>query len=120
MAIMTEDERLDIANSTAIQNTLNALDKRGITEDFIALRLKQAMDAKLVKIFKGKDDDIIMSGELIDHATRLDALKFAATLRGMKPSEKHDINHHGDFEVFLREIDGESLKLPSQQVKNGD
>lgn len=105
---MTEEERLNIANETATQNTLDALDKRGITEEFIALRLKQAMDAKLVKVFKGKDDDILISDELIDHSTRLDALKFAATLRGMKPSEKHDVTHHGDLQINIIDRFGEA------------
>lgn len=97
------------AAEEAQRATLDALDKRGITEEFIALRLKQAMDAKLVKVFKGKDDDILISDELIDHSTRLDALKFAATLRGMKPSEKHDINHHGDLQVTIIDRFGEVI-----------
>lgn len=94
------------AADKAINKTLAVLDKAGVTEEHIAKRLKEALDAK--------------KGRKADNFIRLDAVKFAATLRNMKPAEKHDINHHGEFDLFLKQIDGESLTLPSQRGKNGD
>lgn len=109
MVTIMIDKQISLqAAEEAQRTTLDALDKRGITEEFVALRLKQAMDAKMVKVFKGKDDDIIESRELVDHSTRLDALKFAATLRGMKPAERHDVTHHGDLQINIIDRFGEA------------
>jgi len=70
---------------------LEALERRRVTPDFVAMRLKQLMSAKVVKAFKGSDDRIIYSERLVDNTTRLHALTLAVDIMGGKAPTKSEL-----------------------------
>jgi hypothetical protein len=69
---------------------IQALDSEGITDDLLARKLKEELEAKETKTFQYKGD-VIESKEKIAWDVRQRARQDAHKLRGDYPSEKH---HH--------------------------
>lgn len=90
---MDKDASIEAAN-IAREKTKKALKRYKVTEGVVAKRLREALDAKEVKVFNPKGnldaDGLIYSEPLIAHHIRTKAIEIAATLLEMKPSEKHE------------------------------
>lgn len=68
---------------------LRALDKEGITTDYLAKKLKEELDANEVRVFNGKDG-IVYSDNLVAWDVRQKARIDAQKLMGVYPAEKHE------------------------------
>jgi len=98
-----------------------ALANKGISPKFLAMRLKQELNAQVQKVFNDKEDGIVYSDKLIDWNTRQKARMDAHKLMGHYPAEKHDVKHSGvvGLKQLLDDIDGES-KGPSGEECQSD
>jgi len=50
-----------------------------------------------------------------DNQTQIKALDMLFKLNGSYPSEKHEVNHTGDINLLLEQIDGTTTDLPSKR-----
>ena len=69
---------------------IRALDLEGITDDLLARKLKEELEAKETKTFQYKGD-VIESKERVTWEIRQRARQDAHKLRGDYPSEKHHV-----------------------------
>lgn len=69
------------------------LSQAGVTDKKIGLRIKQALDAKRVRLFFDREKGKIReSKEYVDHMIRLKAADLAARLKGHEPSKKIELD----------------------------
>jgi hypothetical protein len=76
------------AAAKAKAKTKKSLKRHKVTEDLVAQRLKEALDAEETKVFCTKEGDVVYSEALTAHGIRLRAIEVAAELLNMKPSKK--------------------------------
>ncbi len=91
------------AGEIARTRFLQVLEKKGSLEK-AALRLHQGLNAKLVRVFNDKEAGIVYSKPLVDHQTRLRAADLVTKAMDVMPSEKLDLNIHGDLVDALRQL----------------
>lgn len=110
------------AAKIAQAEVLRMANKKGITLERTMMRLKQAMDAKEVKVFKqSAGDGLIYSKALVAHGTRLAAVKIALELQDAFPSQKHEVDVSGviGLKDVLDEIEQDSGYKPNGQQTEG-
>lgn len=78
------------AATKAKAKTRKSLKRHKVTEDFVAQRLKEALDAEETKAFCTKFGDVVYSESMVAHGIRLRAIEIAANLLEMEPSKKHE------------------------------
>jgi len=94
MATMEKDQAVAAARQVVFDKVRKSLNKRGVTFDRTARRLREALDAtEVVTKFNGGlggSQRFIYSKRLVAHTIRLQGAKLAAQLLGMEPAEKHE------------------------------
>jgi len=66
-----------------------------------ALRLHQALNAKVVRPFNGGPLGIVYSKPLVDHGTRLKAAHLVAQVADIMPAERHEVDNTGEINVSI-------------------
>ncbi len=90
-----------------------ALEKHGLTEDLIARKAKEGVDAMETKFFQ-KDGKVEDTREVIPWGTRLDYLQFCAKMKGLL---KEKVEHEGgDKPIEIRIVKRVSRK-PARKEK---
>lgn len=68
------------------------MDRKGLTDDYLAKKLKAELNAKLTKVFLPKNSrKLVYSDPLINWDTRQKARMDAHKLKGHYPAEKHQV-----------------------------
>lgn len=89
---LTEAEMCAEAARYAMKETEKLCKKAGLTKNRVLKRIKEGLDAHMVKATYDKDvGSFVYSKALIDHGTRLKAAEMATVLLNMKPAEKRQI-----------------------------
>ena len=104
-----------LAADHARQETLKILQEKGPSLQKTLLRLKQALNAKTVKVFKASNayDRLIYSKPLVDHAIRLKAIDILLKLYDSFPAEK--LKHEGEVTLLAPY----PIKKPKNAGKSG-
>ena len=81
------------AAKDAMKETEKLCKRAGLTRIKVLKRIKEGLDAHIVKasLIKGTDQ-FAYSKKLIDHTTRLKSAEMASVLLNMKPAEKKEIS----------------------------
>lgn len=81
-----------MARMDARQAFKDALDDKGITGLKLALRLNQALNAKIIKVFYDRKlNKIVESRGYVDHSTRLKAIEMIVSYFDMEPAKEIDL-----------------------------
>jgi hypothetical protein len=105
-----------IAGDGVFSDIRQALDKAGLTVDYLTTKLKEELEATHVRCFKSKDEDIAYSRELTDWPTRQKARQDAHQLLNHYPARRHEVAGKNGGPVEIRIID----EFPEKKEKDGD
>lgn len=103
---IVDQERWREAGLRARAKTNEIFETQGPTLELTIRRLKQALNAKIVKVFyDSKEGQVIYSKNLIDHTTRLRAVALIAQIRDLLPTQR--MEHSG--EIGLKALTDEQI-----------
>uniref|UniRef100_A0A6H1ZZT3 Terminase n=1 Tax=viral metagenome TaxID=1070528 RepID=A0A6H1ZZT3_9ZZZZ len=104
----------EILNNPHITKTFaSILDAAGLTDDYLAGRIKQLAEAKETKFFQEKG--VVTETREVDAlGIQADMIQFGAKLRGAYPAETHNVNVRGSIDLFekIKEARERAKKRP--------
>jgi len=91
-----------------------ALEKVGLTDHYIAEKVKALTDAKRTQVLRDKGETKIIKHE--DNTTQLQATRLAAQLKDSFPSEKIDVNQTQDRNLTVTISEDKTLKEANKPI----
>lgn len=90
-----------IAVKLARQDILRLAGEEGLTPSRIMKAIAEALEAKETRTFKTKDDEIIYSEAMIDHASRLKAAMLGVDIWGLRDPDTTQQAQQVNFKINL-------------------
>lgn len=106
-----------LAGELARQDILNAMRDRGPSIGLVMTRLKQSVSAKTQRASYDKDSGWQYSAAMIDHRTRLEAVKVCLDLYGAMPGSKHELEIRGSVS-HVGSLSQELMEMISYESKS--